>query len=177
MRPTLLFALALPLIVACRGRESDPHTSGGADQAKTVEAPIPAGETMRISTKDRVFDLALRNDSVVLSLSGHAFGEVQKALDSAAADDGKNTLVGSFVARTLKSGAEKLAAKTTGFPLRELETVTYESGRLDFQLKGGKQPFIPFDHVKEGGHSVLEAFPPVDAERFVQAVRTAKSSG
>jgi hypothetical protein len=177
MRPARVIVLVLLLLSACRGRESDAHTSAGRSAPGNVEAPIPAGETMRISTTDRVFDLALRNDSVVLSLSGHTLSQVHKALDSVAADTGKNTIVGSFLTRKLMSGAEKLATKTTGFPLHDLESATYQNGRIDFRLSDGKAPFLRFDQIKQKGRPVMEAFSPADAERFVRAVRAAKNSG
>ena len=177
MRPALLVAVAIATFAACRGRESDAGAGSGAARPGDVEAPLPAGETMRITSSDRVFDLALRNDSVVLSLSRRALGKVQQALDSVDADSTKGTMVGAMIARTIKSGAEKLASKTSGFPVRDIERVAYENGRLEFRLKDGKEPFVWFDQIKEGGRPVMEAFPPSDAQRFVDAVRAAKSTG
>jgi hypothetical protein len=132
---------------------------------------------MRITTTDRAFDLALRRDSVVLSLSAHTVGKVHKAFDSAATDTAKKTMVGAYLTRTLLAEAEKLTSKSTGFLVRDIENVTYQDGRLDFQLKPGTKPFIPFASIKQEGRPVMESFSPADAERFVQAVRSAKRAG
>ena len=129
---------------------------------------------MRISSTDRVFDLSLREDSVVLSLSGHAMNKVHRALDSVAIDTATRTMVGAFLTRKLTAAAEKLAAKTTGFALRDLEDATYEDGRIQFRLRDGTKPFIKLDQIKESGRPILEKFAPADAEQFVDAVRAAK---
>lgn len=179
MRIAPLFSLALSTVfiaTSCSGREPNAQSADGQVAEKNVEAPILPGETMRISTTDRVFDLSLRRDSVVLSLSGRAMNKVHKTLDSVAVDTASRTMVGSFLTRKLTAAAEKLASKTTGFALGDLEDAKYEDGRIEFRLRDGREPFIHFDQIKESGRPVLEAFAPADARQFVDAVRAAKRS-
>jgi hypothetical protein len=179
MRTASLFSFAFSAVfiaASCSGREPDGQSADGQVAGKNVEAPLVPGETMRITTTDRVFDLSLRRDSVVLSLSGRAMNKVHKTLDSVAVDTATKTMVGAFLTRKLTAAAEKLASKTTGFALGDLEEAKYEDGRIEFRLRDGSHPFIKFEHIKQNGRPVLEAFAPADAEQFVDAVRATKRS-
>lgn len=179
MRITPLFILAVSTAVAatsCRHRESDEQSAHDQVAGANVEAPILPGEVMRITTTDRVFDLALRGDSVVLSLSRRAMNKVHKTLDSVSVDTAARTMVGAFVTRHLTAAAEKLASTTTGFALADLEEARYDDGRIEFRLHDGRKPFLKFDGIKENGRPVLAAFAPSNAREFVDAVQAAKRS-
>jgi hypothetical protein len=157
---------APPAAGAGVGPGSDPVAVGTTRAATSAESTT-------ITTTDQAVTMALVGDRVVVRLSDQALTRVRGKL---AADSGREPSgsLGGSIERMVKSAVEETLSRPVEYALDEIEDVRYEGGAIRFDFRGRRDRLV--EQVKMDDRPLLESFAPADAQRFVAAVRAAKST-
>jgi hypothetical protein len=145
------------------------------DPPAMVEAPAdvvhPPGEAIRIVTTNGSAFLSLRGDLIVAGLSDSVRAIAQQEIDKSLAKDSSASVVGRAIANAVVGGVKNLLKTELTVPLRELEDVQYEDGRIEFRYSASSKRHITFDDFKSDRQEFLAQFPPDQAREFAVRVR------
>ena len=164
--PLLLLAAA-----ACHKDRSDVKVAFDQTKAAAVaDEPLGPGD-VRVTSTDGAFVLAVVGDTVRMQLSDSLRNEVSAKV-AAAGDSGG---IGGTIARSVSGIVGSAMAFVVSIPVREIEDVRYDDGRILFDTRGEKS------HFRIGGRNVGDRdsharFSPADGERFVAAVKARQSA-
>lgn len=175
-----------------KGGTSSVSLSASSDSGVSVDAKIASsgavsgnagpsfaeGSDGSVSMKsmDGAVVMALRHDSVVVAFSDSVRKVVKTEVDKSMKEEAKDKdegavaeLIKGVVQKSVTAGLGEIFDKSRGFPLSSVKDVRYEGGAIEFDYV--KEPTWTFKDMKLDKRPILESFHPVDAARFVGAVR------
>ena len=79
---------------------------------------------------------------------------------------------GNIIKGAVRSAVTGALATRIEYPLSDVDEISYDGGRLRLVVGGKEQ----LDNARVNDRPLLESFPPDQARRFVEAVRSAKAA-
>lgn len=148
-----------------------------AAQARQVERPaIERNDQIAITTQDGNVVLALtKANKVAMRLSDSLRQHVDAEIAKDFSHDRAESAFGRWVQRMTATAVSKGMGIELSIPVRDIEDARYEDGEIQFEYRRERRQW-KFNSFKRDGHSPLADFRREDAERFVDAVRTAIAS-
>ena len=146
---------------------------GEAAAAGVVSRPALAKGDISIQNSDSSIELAIVGPNVVAGLSPKSLDKVRRETDT---NSIKSTGFGASIERMVKKGVQTALSKQIEYPVRDIDDVRYEDGKLVFYWKNGKKGRL-LEHSEVDDKPVLESFPRADAERFVAVFHERKNRG
>ena len=139
-------------------------------QAPTAAALGPSD--VQIFSRDSAVNLILQGDNVLAGLSPKTIAKIRSELDASAKTDDTTGLGGSIAQFVKKTVADKIGTHVV-YPVAEIRDIRYDGGEIVIVQTNGSETRL-FKNVKVNKEPLSQAFPPEDAQRFVEAVRARK---
>lgn len=180
---TLLGVATIALVVGCRKADSARDASAPASAPPGVpsasSAPAaprtPRAGDLTIITTDSAVALSLEGDTVAMRLSDKVLAQARHDMEKDK-DHRDSSAFGASIERMVKSTVSSALGTRITYALTDLDDVRYDGGAIKFDYRRRKH-LMSFESVKPNKRPALESFEPVDARRFVAAVRAAKGKG
>jgi hypothetical protein len=137
------------------------HVSG----LTTLPDTLGPGD-LRIYNVDSSLDVVLIGDKIAAGLSPKMIAKVRRDLDSSKTSDSG---LGGSIAKIVTSTVASKIGMHAEFPLKDLNDVRYDSGRLVFDWKKGTEHSL-FQGTNVNGKKADDTFSKAEAQRFIDAV-------
>jgi hypothetical protein len=136
-------------------------------------AALEAGDA-QIFSRDSAVNLILQGDKVLAGLSPKTVAKVRAELEASRKGADTSGIGGSIAEFVTKTVADKIGTHVV-YPLADMRDIRYDNGEIVIVTNSGNETRL-FKNVKVNKEPLSQAFPPEDAQRFVELVRARKRS-
>jgi len=168
--------LVVPAHQAAAQRHDGAHVQIGDIDGGDVARPGPRHSLqdahLAITTTDDAAALVLTRSVVALQLTDRTLRKVNDEMRRDARDDDNDGVLASMIAGAVRGTVGNMLRRSIEVPIRELASVEYRNGRLEFTTEDGERIF---DRAEINGTDLTASFSPADARAFVREFRALKA--
>ena len=133
---------------------------------EAARAPVMGPGDVSITSRDGALVMAVVGDTVRMQLSDSLRKSVAQEIDTAA---NAKSGIGASITRSVGKVVSGAMGFVVRVPVKDVENLRYENGRLRFDVRGGKVNVSGSDHSGKNAE-----FSEADARRFIDAVERRK---